>query len=70
MKVEIFNHDNDGYQIIYIDGKNVGVIHFNDDLLGDTAYQIIELLGHDLTVGWHEDMPDSYREECKEYLDE
>ena len=65
-KIEIFTHDDDGYQIIYKNGVFFNAIHFNDDLLGESALMILEGLGHDVRWLSHDDIPADYLRELKE----
>lgn len=64
--VEIYNTEDDGYQIIYIDGAFYDAIHFNDDPFGRSIATLLTCLGHDTHWLHHDDIPEHYIEELAE----
>ncbi len=71
-KIEVFNHEDDGYQIIYINGQFDNALHFNDDQIGYSVERLLRRLGCDVNWLHHNDIPNEYREFLikHDYLDE
>ena len=65
-KIQIFNHEDDGFQLIYIDNELWADIHFNDDQLGGNTLNLLESLGHDVDWLQHEDIPEEHRDDLLE----
>lgn len=54
--VDVYSSQDGGYQFIYIDGKFYSAIHYDDDLLGYPAYDLMRNLGHVVNELWHSDL--------------